>query len=136
VLVSARLYAFEGDTRTWKERGRGEVRLNDSAKDEGVFQSRLGEFVYFTSITVCNTYIHVKYYIMCVQDFLVCTDMLYFAAPVMRASGTYRVLLNTHLWAQMSCDRANQKSIRITAQHVSSTEEIGVYLITVSTSTV
>ncbi len=42
VLIAAKLYVFEGDTRTWKDRGRGEIRLNDSAKDEGVFQSRLG----------------------------------------------------------------------------------------------
>ena len=49
---------------------------------------------------------------------------------VMRASGSYRVLLNTHLWAQMKCDRANQKSIRITAQ---STEgKISVFLMMVS----
>ncbi|XP_064386021.1 ran-binding protein 3-like [Halichondria panicea] len=90
VLISAKLYIFEGDTRTWKDRGRGEIRLNDSAKDEGVFQSRL----------------------------------------VMRASGTHRVLLNTHLWSQMSCEKANQKNLRITAQHLNSTEDIGVYLIT------
>lgn len=42
VVISARLYVFESETHTWKERGRGEIRLNDSAKDEGVFQSRLG----------------------------------------------------------------------------------------------
>ncbi len=42
MLIAAKLYVFEGDTRTWKDRGRGEIRLNDSAKDEGVFQSRLG----------------------------------------------------------------------------------------------
>ena len=42
VIISARLYIFEAETHTWKERGRGEIRLNDSAKDEGVFQSRLG----------------------------------------------------------------------------------------------
>ncbi len=50
VLISAKLYIFEGDTRTWKDRGRGEIRLNDSAKDEGVFQSRLG--------TQCMTHTH------------------------------------------------------------------------------
>lgn len=76
VQVPARLYVFDVVTHSWKERGRGEVRLNDACQSEGVFQSRI----------------------------------------VMRASGSYRVLLNTHLWAQMKCDRANQKSIRITAQ--------------------
>jgi len=47
----------------------------------------------------------------------------------MRASGSYRVLLNTHLWAQMKCDRANQKNIRITAQ--STDGKISVFLIMV-----
>ena len=50
-------------------------------------------------------------------------------SPVMRASGSYRVLLNTHLWAQMKCDRANQKNIRITAQ--STDGKISVFLIMV-----
>ena len=49
---------------------------------------------------------------------------------VMRASGSYRVLFNTHLWAEMKCERANQKSIRITAQD--NRESIAVFLITVS----
>ena len=48
----------------------------------------------------------------------------------MRASGSYRLLLNTHLWAQMKCDRANQKSIRITAQ-TGSDGKISVFLIMV-----
>lgn len=48
---------------------------------------------------------------------------------VMRASGSYRVLFNTHLWAEMKCEKANQKSIRITAQD---RESISVFLITVS----
>ena len=43
VQVPARLYAFDLDTHTWKERGRGEIRLNDAAQSEGLFQSRLGE---------------------------------------------------------------------------------------------
>ena len=47
----------------------------------------------------------------------------------MRASGSYRVLFNTHLWAEMKCERANQKSIRITAQD---RDSIAVFLITVS----
>ena len=52
-----------------------------------------------------------------------------FSLPVMRASGSYRVLFNTHLWAEMKCERANQKSIRITAQD---RDDIAVFLITVS----
>ena len=43
--VPARLYAFDVVTHSWKERGRGEVRLNDAFQSEGVFQSRLGESV-------------------------------------------------------------------------------------------
>ena len=43
VQVPARLYAFDLDTHTWKERGRGEIRLNDAAQSEGLFQSRLGK---------------------------------------------------------------------------------------------
>ena len=52
MLISAKLYVFEGDTRTWKDRGRGEIRLNDSAKDEGVFQSRLGTVKHLLLSTV------------------------------------------------------------------------------------
>ena len=55
---------------------------------------------------------------------------LHSISPVMRASGSYRLLLNTHLWAQMKCDRANQKSIRITAQ-TGSDGKISVFLIMV-----
>jgi hypothetical protein len=43
VQVPGRLYAFDLDTHSWKERGRGEIRLNDAAQSEGLFQSRLGE---------------------------------------------------------------------------------------------
>lgn len=88
VQVPARLYAFDVSHQSWKERGRGEVRLNDACQSEGVFQSRL----------------------------------------VMRTLGSYHVLLNTHLWAQMKCERANQKSIRITAQH-GSDGNVSVFLI-------
>ena len=71
---------------------------------------------------------------LCVWCVLHQTPLFWPRHLVMRASGTYRVLLNTHLWSQMSCERANQKSIRITAQHVNSTDDIGVYLVTVSLS--
>ena len=43
VQVPGRLYAFDLNTHTWKERGRGEIRLNDAAQSEGLFQSRLGK---------------------------------------------------------------------------------------------
>ena len=38
------------------------------------------------------------------------------------------MLFNTHLWAEMKCEKANQKSIRITAQDA---DNIAVFLITV-----
>ena len=44
--VPARLYVFDVVTHTWKERGRGEVRLNDAAQSEGLFQSRLGRYMW------------------------------------------------------------------------------------------
>ena len=80
---------FDSSALTWRERGRGDLRLNDVPhSEEGVFQSRL----------------------------------------VMRAIGSLRVLLNTHLWAQMKCERASPKNIRITAQDDG---RIGVFLIVV-----
>ena len=48
---------------------------------------------------------------------------------IMRANGSYRVLLNTNLWCQMTCDRASPQGIRITAQE--SNGEFGIYLIKV-----
>ena len=41
--VSARLYAFDASTHSWKERGRGDIRLNDACQRGSLFQSRLGE---------------------------------------------------------------------------------------------
>ena len=81
---------FESTSRNWKERGRGELRLNDAPKSEGSYQSRL----------------------------------------IMRTVGSRKVCLNTHLWSTMKCEKANKRSIRITAQE----EEggFGVYLIKVS----
>ena len=79
---------FDSSVLTWRERGRGDLRLNDVPRSEGVFQSRL----------------------------------------VMRATGSLRVLLNTHLWAQMKCEQATPKNIRITAQDE---DKIGIFLIVV-----
>ena len=47
----------------------------------------------------------------------------------MRAIGSYRVLLNTHLWSKMKCEKANQRTIRITAQE--NEGGFGVYIIKV-----
>ena len=63
------------------------------------------------------------------RSFMPMYHPLIFCPPVMRISGSYHVLLNTHLWAQMKCSRANQKNIRITAQSPQGT--ISVFLITV-----
>ena len=48
----------------------------------------------------------------------------------MRCSGTYKVLLNTHIWAQMMCELADRKSLRISAQDTDYT--VKVFLIVVS----
>ena len=236
--VPARLYAFDVVTHSWKERGRGEVRLNDAFQSEGVFQSRLGERVcvyvclcmcacvcvfvcacvcVFVCVCVCLcvcvcmpvpvcmcvcmcvhvcgcvcacvhlcmrvcvracmcvcvctcnyvrvcacvhvcmrvcvracmcvcvctcNYVHVcmRAYVHACMCGVTVTLLVHSSlslsllpppplSPVMRASGSYRVLLNTHLWAQMKCDRANQKNIRITAQ--STDGKISVFLIMV-----
>lgn len=58
---------------------------------------------------------------------LSCNDLQFQSRLVMRTHGSMRVVLNTKVWAQMSVDRASQKSIRITAQTQSA--DIGVYLI-------
>jgi Ran-binding protein 3 len=87
VQITCKLFAFDKANRTWKEKGRGEVRLNDSPQSEGVFQSRL----------------------------------------IMRASGNYRVLLNTNLWCKMTCEKASPQSFRLTAQETDG--QFGIYLI-------
>ncbi|XP_019853468.1 PREDICTED: ran-binding protein 3-like isoform X2 [Amphimedon queenslandica] len=85
--ISCKLFVYDRSARLWKERGRGELRLNDAPQSEGVYQSRL----------------------------------------VMRASGSYRVLLNTNVWSGMNCERVSPQSIRLTAQE--SDGEFGIYLI-------
>ncbi|EDO42533.1 predicted protein, partial [Nematostella vectensis] len=88
--INCRLFLFEGETHTWKEKGRGTLRLNDMCQSmsESIFQSRL----------------------------------------VMRTQGNLRVMLNTKLWPEMTLDRANDKSLRVTAvdgEH----NDIKIYLI-------
>ena len=41
----AKLFTFEKETQSWKEKGRGLISLNDicQSTSEGIFQSRLGE---------------------------------------------------------------------------------------------
>jgi len=71
-----KLYIFDKEKRNWTERGRGQLRLNDSAVSKpGHLKSRL----------------------------------------VVRTSGNMRVVLNTKLWSDMICEKANEKNIRISA---------------------
>jgi len=71
-----KLYIFDKEKRNWTERGRGQLRLNDSAVSKpGHLRSRL----------------------------------------VVRTSGNMRVVLNTKLWCDMICEKANEKNIRISA---------------------
>jgi len=71
-----KLYIFDKEKRNWTERGRGQLRLNDSAVSKpGHLRSRL----------------------------------------VVRTSGNMRVVLNTKLWSDMICEKANEKNIRISA---------------------
>ena len=87
--ISCKLFMFDSASRNWREKGRGELRLNDMPKSEGAYQSRL----------------------------------------IMRAGGSRRVFLNTHLWLSMKCERANERSIRLTAQEPDG--GFGVYLVKV-----
>lgn len=42
--MQCKLYVFEKTAQSWKERGRGLLRLNDMAStDDGTLQSRLGK---------------------------------------------------------------------------------------------
>ena len=58
--INARLYAFDAATHSWKERGRGDIRLNDSCQSEGVFQSRLGEIGKTDQLYTCMCCEHIK----------------------------------------------------------------------------
>lgn len=54
---------------------------------------------------------------------------VYQSRLLMRASGSLRLLLNTRLWSDMKCEKADPKSLRITAQDGSG--GVGVYLLQV-----
>ena len=56
-----------------------------------------------------------------------CTVLLFIL--VMRCSGTYKVLLNTTIWPNMTCELADKKSLRISAQDTDLT--VKVFLIMV-----
>lgn len=44
--INCRLFLFDVSNHSWREKGRGFLRLNDMCKSssDGTFQSRLGEF--------------------------------------------------------------------------------------------
>lgn len=50
---------------------------------------------------------------------------------VMRMAGSRRLLLNSNMWTEMSCEKVNAKSIRFTGQDVDS-GSIRIFLIKVS----
>ncbi|XP_045141111.1 ran-binding protein 3-like isoform X2 [Echinops telfairi] len=74
--INCKLFIFNNTTQSWTERGRGALRLNDTARSNcGTLHSRL----------------------------------------IMRNQGSLRLILNSKLWAQMDIQRANHKSLQITA---------------------
>ncbi|KAM8960881.1 ran-binding protein 3-like [Pelodytes ibericus] len=74
--VNCKLFVLNKATQMWTERGRGYLRLNDSARnDGGVFRSRI----------------------------------------VVRNLGNLKLIFNSKIFDQMTLERANRKSIRITA---------------------
>lgn len=88
--INCRLFIFDLANHSWREKGRGILKLNDmcTSSTEGIFQSRL----------------------------------------VVRTQGNLRVVLNTKLWPQMTVEKANEKSLRVTALDTDSSD-IKIYLI-------
>ncbi|KXJ09968.1 ran-binding protein 3 [Exaiptasia diaphana] len=87
--VNCRLFMFDVDNHSWREKGRGLLRLNDmcQSSSESTFQSRL----------------------------------------IMRTQGHLRVTLNTKLWPEMTLERANERSLRITG--FDADNDVKIYLI-------
>ncbi|KAM4808356.1 ran-binding protein 3-like [Rhinophrynus dorsalis] len=74
--INCKLFVLNKDTQMWTERGRGYLRLNDSAGNgHGMFSSRI----------------------------------------VMRNHGNLKLIFNSKIFDQMKLERANRKSVRITA---------------------
>ncbi|CAI9564272.1 unnamed protein product, partial [Staurois parvus] len=74
--ISCKLFVFNKDNQVWTERGRGYLRLNDTAvNDNGPFRSRI----------------------------------------VMRNHGNLKLILNSKIFSEMKLERANRKSLHITA---------------------
>ena len=53
---NCRLFVFDTVTHSWREKGRGVLRLNDMCQSmtEGIFQSRLGEVHFCRVRTLCQ----------------------------------------------------------------------------------
>lgn len=53
---NCRLFVFDTVTHSWREKGRGVLRLNDMCQSmtEGIFQSRLGEVHFCRVHTLCQ----------------------------------------------------------------------------------
>ena len=52
---------------------------------------------------------------------------------VMRMSGSRRLILNTNMWTEMKCEKADSKRVRFTGQDIE-TGQIRIFLVTVSFS--
>lgn len=90
--IHCRLYAWDCESASWKERGRGNLRFNDTVRNEKLC-SRLGK----------KRELVISYLI----DAVLCCS-------VMRTSGALRVILNTHLVAGMKFELANDQCLRFT----------------------
>ncbi|KAM5192176.1 ran-binding protein 3-like isoform 2-T2 [Mantella aurantiaca] len=78
--INCKLFVFNKEIQVWTERGRGYLRLNDTAVHEnGPFRSRI----------------------------------------VMRNHGNLKLILNSKIFNEMKLERANRKSLRITATDLS-----------------
>ncbi|XP_073537798.1 ran-binding protein 3-like isoform X2 [Phyllobates terribilis] len=74
--VNCKLFVFDKENQLWTERGRGYLRLNDTASNgSGLFRSRI----------------------------------------VMRNHGNLKLILNSKIFDEMILERANRRSVRITA---------------------
>ncbi|XP_069602050.1 ran-binding protein 3-like [Ranitomeya imitator] len=74
--VNCKLFVFDKENQSWTERGRGYLRLNDTASNgSGLFRSRI----------------------------------------VMRNHGNLKLILNSKVYDEMILERANRRSVRITA---------------------
>ncbi|XP_063962337.1 ran-binding protein 3-like [Lytechinus pictus] len=91
VSSHCKLFVFDNVKRNWLERGRGQIRLNDSRQlaTDSAFQSRL----------------------------------------VMRTQGSYRLILNTKIWSDMTLEKATTRNLRISAMDAES-ETIKIFLVT------